>query len=341
MATKWGIASSGLISHDFANAVTTLPTSDHKLLAVAARSLDSAQKFKAKFGMERAYEGYEALAKDADIDVVYVGAINTAHLAIAKMMLEAGKHVLCEKPLSMNVKQTKELINLAREKKLFLMEAIWSRTLPSYQKISQVIADGTIGEVKNVVSTFGFAIDAPRLLKKDMGGGTILDLGIYTIQIAQLAMQAEKPSKIAAIGHLNDEGVDVAISASMMYSRGRTATLVTSSQAKLSNDAVIIGTKGMIKVLEPFWCTTEIEVCRNISRTETKSEKFSWELPQGAKLEYNFPNSNNLAHEAQHVRDCILAGKLESPLLTLDETLVIAEIMEDIRKQAGVLYNED
>ena len=83
-------------------------------MAVAARSLDSAQKFKAKFGMERAYEGYEALAKDADIDVVYVGAINTAHLAIAKMMLEAGKHVLCEKPLSMNVKQTKELINLAR-----------------------------------------------------------------------------------------------------------------------------------------------------------------------------------------------------------------------------------
>jgi len=341
MATKWGIASAGLISHDFVNAVTTLPASEHKLLAVAARSLESAEKFKAKFGMERAYEGYESLAKDADVDVVYVGAINTAHLSIARMMLEAGKHVLCEKPLCMNVKQTKELIKLAREKKLFLMEAIWSRTLPSYQKIRQVIAEGTIGEVKNVVSTFGFALDVPRLLKKDMGGGTILDLGIYTVQIAQLAMQAEKPCKIAAIGHLNEEGVDVGISASMMYSKGRSATIVTSSQAKLTCDAVIIGTEGMIKVLEPFWCTSEIEVCKNISRTDKSSEKFTWQLPQGAKLEYNFPNSNNLAHEAQHVRECILAGKLESPLLPLDETLAIAEIMEDIRTQAGVVYNED
>jgi len=346
MATSWGIASCGMISHDFVNAMTTLPTSDHKVVAVAARSLKSAEEFNKKFGFEtaKAYEGYKSLADDSEVEVVYVGAINPAHLELATMMLNAGKHVLCEKPLGINVKQTKEIIECARKNKKFLMEAVWSRTLPSYKKISQVIKDGTIGEVKNVVATFGFPLArVERLMKKDMGGGTILDLGIYTVQIAQLAMAAEKPSKIAATGHMNEEGVDLGISASMVYSEGRSATIVTSAEAKLPCDAVIVGTKGMIRVPEPFWCTSEIEVVMNISRVqrELKVEKFNWELPQGAKLDYNFPNSNNLAHEAQHVRECILAGKLESPLLSLDESLVIAEIMEDIRKQVGVVYNED
>jgi len=139
MATRWGIVSAGLISHDFTNAIGIHPAEDHQVVAVAARKLTDAEEFAAKHGIKRAYGNYEDLAKDADIDVIYIGAINTVHLPLAKLYLNAGKAVLCEKPLCMNLKETQELVELARSKKLFLMEAVWSRCLPAYKVKNCVI----------------------------------------------------------------------------------------------------------------------------------------------------------------------------------------------------------
>ena len=156
MATRWGIASAGRISHDFTNAIVgVLPGEDHQVIAVAARKLEDAEKFASRHGIDRAYGDYAALASDPDIDVVYVGSINPHHLSLAKMFLEAGKNVLCEKPLCMNLRETAELVEVARRKKLFLMEAIWSRCIPSYQALKEEIAAGTIGDVKQVLCTFG------------------------------------------------------------------------------------------------------------------------------------------------------------------------------------------
>ena len=158
MATRWGIASAGRISHDFTNSIVgVLPSEDHKVVAVAARRLEDAQKFAEKHGIEKAYGDYSGLANDPDIDVVYVGSIHPQHLALAKQFLQAGKHVLCEKPLCMNVRETVELVELARSKKLFLMEAIWSRCIPSYQALRQELAAATIGDVKQVICTLGSA----------------------------------------------------------------------------------------------------------------------------------------------------------------------------------------
>lgn len=163
-------------------------------------------------------------------------------------MLENGKHVLCEKPLTLNAKDTKKLIEVARTNKRFLMEAVWSRFVPSYQFLAEQLQKGTIGDLLHVSATFGAAVaNIERVLKPELGGGTILDLGIYTINLAQFVFRGEKPSKIAAVGHLSDQGVDLMMTASLLYKDGKTAS-VTSCAHRLHNSAYICGTKGTIRV---------------------------------------------------------------------------------------------
>lgn len=347
-ATRWGIVSAGLISHDFTTALGCLPESDHRVVAVAARNLDDAEKFSTLHNIPRSYGSYAELAMDGEVDVVYVGAINTVHLPIAKAMLEAGKNVLCEKPLCMNVKETMELVELARSKGLFLMEAVWSRFIPAYDALRKELAEGTIGEVLQVLVTFGQVIDAPRMHRKDLGGGTVLDLGIYCIQLASLVFGGARPEKVVAGGHLGKGGVDESTSATILYKDGKTATLLTHSRVALPCEALIVGTGGTMKLPFPMWTATQLETTttkkvvgvNNISvETPAVVQKFS--LPTGAKHKFNFKNSENFAHEASHVRECLLAGMTESPLVSLDETLVMAEIMESIRKQVGVVYPMD
>lgn len=147
MSLKWGIAAAGIISNDFVVSLQGLPKGSHEVIAVAARALERAQKFAKEHNIPNAYEGYEKLGKDQNIDVVYVGSLNPQHYEIVKMMLEHGKHVLCEKPFVMNEKQAKKLIEIAKEKKLFLMEAVWSRFFPVYQELRKSIDSGQIGEV--------------------------------------------------------------------------------------------------------------------------------------------------------------------------------------------------
>lgn len=333
MATRWGIASAGRISHDFTNSIVgVLPSEDHKVVAVAARRLEDAQKFAEKHGIDKAYGDYSCLATDPNIDVVYVGSIHPQHLALAKQFLQAGKHVLCEKPLCMNVKETVELVELARSKKVFLMEAIWSRCIPSYEALRQELAAATIGDVKQVLCTFGAVIEVDRLHKKELGGGSILDLGVYTVQLAQLVYGGDQP-RVTASGHLGKEGCDESASISLTYSGGRTATLVTHSRVNLPNEAVIIGTKGTMKLSAPMWTATELVFPDGTKKT--------FPVPEGSKHDFNFLNSANFAHEAEHVRQCISAGRTESNLLSLDETLTIAKIMEEARRQIGVVYPQD
>jgi len=331
-ATRWGIVSTGMICNDFVNAMQTLPESEHKVVAVAARSMESAEKFKAKFCVERAYEGYQSLAKDPEVDVVYIGNIVTGHLEVSKMMLDGGKHVLCEKPLCVNLKQVEELVDYARSKKVFFMEAIWSRCLPSYKAVRECIAAGKIGDVKNVVVTFGQHLENLRLNNREMGGGATLDLGIYCVQLIQMVMGQDKPEKVLASGYQSSGGVDLGSSATLVYSGGRSAIMSCSIDVQLPNEAHIIGTKGSIKVCSPMWTAIQIE---------TPDGKQSWELPKGSKYSYGCLYSENFVYEAQHVRDCIQKGLTESPLISLDETLTIAQILQEIRTAAGTIYNED
>lgn len=164
MALRWGIASAGKICHDFATAVGTLPAADHRIVAVAAREHAKAAAFAELHQIEHAYEGYERLANDTNVEVVYVGMLNPQHYEVVLLMLQHGKHVLCEKPLCMNEKQSTHVIAVAKERKLFLMEAIWSRLFPAYQYVRRQIQSGALGTVREVDVEFGFPIaDVARL----------------------------------------------------------------------------------------------------------------------------------------------------------------------------------
>nr|XP_053649374.1 trans-1,2-dihydrobenzene-1,2-diol dehydrogenase-like isoform X1 [Cherax quadricarinatus] len=250
MATRWGIVSAGLISSDFVNALKLLPPGEHRLVAVAARSLERAKSFATKNGVEKAYGSYEDLAKDPDVEVVYIGTIHPYHLPVGSLMIQAGKHVLCEKPMCMSVKETKQLIKLAKEKKVFLMEAVWSRFFPVYHEMTKRIKAGEIGDVVQVLSSFGKSLEhVDRETKRELGAGTTLDLGIYTVQFATLVMGGEKPEKVLAGGHLSAHGIDESTSTTLVYSGRRLASLASTIRADLPSEAFVIGTKGTIKTL--------------------------------------------------------------------------------------------
>ena len=182
------------------------------------------------------------------LDAVYIGSVNSAHYEVAIMMLDHGKHVLCEKPLCMNEGQAKRLCAYAREKKLFLMEAIWSRFFPSYIALKKRIDDGDLGEIKEVDVEFGFPLThIERVRMKNLGGGTILDLGVYTIQVSLWAFR-DFPVEIKSEGTLNDDGVDIAIKGELKFANGGVAKIKTSAVEALRNSAIIRGTKGSMEV---------------------------------------------------------------------------------------------
>ncbi|XP_015110717.1 trans-1,2-dihydrobenzene-1,2-diol dehydrogenase [Diachasma alloeum] len=331
MATRWGIASAGKIAHDFTTALATLPNSEHQVVAIAARDVTRAEKFAQLHNIPKYYGNYEQLAKDSNVEIVYIGVQNPQHLEVTKLMLENGKHVLCEKPLTLNVKQSTDLINFAKQKELFLMEAIWSRCFPLYQRVKKEIETGTIGDVKQVIVSFGFRMpDVERLSNKAQGGGTILDLGVYTVQFSQFIYDGEHPVSIKASGFLNNDGVDQSMSATLLYSNNRTATIVTHALVGLPNEAHVIGTKGTIKIPQ-FWCPVKIEL---------PSGTIEHPLPE-APHEFNFVNSAGLRFEAMEARECIKAGLKESTKISHAESLRIAEIEDELRRQIGVVYPQD
>ncbi|KAK8400698.1 hypothetical protein O3P69_002475 [Scylla paramamosain] len=332
MATRWGVISAGRISNDFVSAMQVLPKEEHQVAAVAARSLQDAKNFATKYGIEKAYGSYSEVAKDPNVDAVYVGNIQTYHLPVATEMLKAGKAVLCEKPLCMNVRETRELVQTARECGVFLMEGVWSRFFPAYQELSRRLQDGEIGEVVQVTSSIGYNLsNLPRLQDLEIGGGTMLNIGTYPIQIASLAMNGEKPVQVFAAAQLSNKGTDQTTSACLVYSKGRVAMVSTSISVNLPSEAFIVGTKGIIKIPKLFWCPEIIEGPwgRSLHALPKTSYKF------------NCTNSQGLIYEAMEVRRCLKEGLLESPGMSLAESITLAEITEEIRKQVGVVYPQD
>ncbi|XP_071455011.1 trans-1,2-dihydrobenzene-1,2-diol dehydrogenase-like [Hetaerina americana] len=332
MATRWGIASAGKISHDFVTALSTLSPEEHQVVAVAARDLDRCKEFAARHRIPTAYGSYDKLAKDPNVEVVYVGCINPYHKAVSQTMLAAGKHVLCEKPICMNERETRELVNEARERKLFLMEAVWSRCLPAYECLKKELELGVIGDVLQVVVTFGVKLDnVDRVWLKELGGGTTLDIGIYCLQLAMLVFGSKTPCNIKADGHLNANGVDESTSVVITYPRGQTATLVTHARVELPNEALVVGTKGTMKLSSPFWSPTNLS-------TPEKTRDFY--LPS-ASQPFNFMNSAGLRYEAMEVRRCLQQGLLESPKMTLHDSIKLASLMDEVRRQIGVVYPQE
>ncbi|XP_072016274.1 trans-1,2-dihydrobenzene-1,2-diol dehydrogenase-like [Amphiura filiformis] len=294
MALKWGICGSGRICQSFVNALQSSPTEEHKVEAVAARSEENARQFADKNKIGKAYGGYQNLAKDADVDVVYVGIVNSEHLSACELMLNNGKHVLCEKPMGLTKGQVKRITDLAKEKNLFCMEAICGRFSPAYSKIRELISTEKIGEVKVVFANYGLSLmHKERILKNELGGGAILDLGIYPIQFA------------------------------LMVFGGK---LLFPYQQKVFLQKLVLMILAL--VVDVMSRPTQLEVTTD-GDGKTKVLDFPVAKEAPGIME------GFLRYEADAVKECIKAGKLESPLMSVSDSLVIASIMDKARHDVG------
>jgi len=231
----------------------------------------------------------------------------------------------------MNEKEVKELFAFANRQKLFLMEAIKSRFYPSYQYLRDQIDNGMLGEIQEVYITMGSPIaHVERMAKNELGGGTVLDLGVYTIQLCQWIFK-QPPKSIEATGTLNSDGVDIAVKTTLTYLDTAFATIEISAMEALTNKAIIKGSKGEI---------TLYNIASPIILVDIDGQQKTWSFPE-AKHKFNFSNNFGLTYEAEEVRKCIRSGLIESPTMSLSDSLIIAQIEDKIRKQIGVVYKAD
>jgi predicted dehydrogenase len=298
---NWGILAPGQIAQKFASDLKLVPNA--KLRAVGSRDLIRSREFAREFGAEFAFGSYEELAKSPNIDIVYIASPHTFHFEHTMLCLENGKSVLCEKPMAMNSRELEAMIQKAKEKKLFLMEAFWTRFIPSYKKFRELVFNGTIGNVKYIQSDFGFHLPynpSHRLWNKNLGGGSLLDIGIYPVFLALDI--AGFPDEIAAKCAFSKDGIDESCSMIFSYSSGKTiASLSSTIVADTPVEAVVCGEKGLIKLNRMWHIPTTIELTLNNEKSKLIFDE------KGFGYEYEIIEANN----------CLLEGKTESEILPL------------------------
>ncbi len=319
---RWGIIGTGKIAKAFAVDLAVLP--DAELVAIGSRSIESANRFADTFDVPHRYASYQALTNAPDIDVVYIATPHALHKENSLLCLEAGKAVLCEKPLTINATEAESIINYARAKKLFLMEAMWTRYIPLIVKLRELLAKDVIGEVQILVAGLGkvepfnpeYYVFDPHL-----GGGILLDAGVYPVSLASMVFGP--PVKITGIAHLSKTGVDEQAAIILGYDQGQLATLYMSLKTNIPPGMTLMGSKGRIRIHPPIFNPTQL----TLSLTGQDDEII--EMPF---------RGNGLNYEAIEVMHCLRAGKLESDIMPLDETLTTMRTLDQIRAQWGLTY---
>jgi predicted dehydrogenase len=319
---RWGILSTGGIATSFVNDLRLLP--DAEVAAVGSRSTGAAEAFAARHEIPRAYGSWPDLAADPDVDVVYVATPHSGHYAATQECLSAGKAVLCEKPFTLDRATSADLIDQARKRGVFLMEAMWTRCNPAVLRAQELVADGAIGEVTTVIADFGVAGPFPpehRMRAKALGGGALLDLGVYPVTIAHLFLGA--PDHVTAWAHLTDEGVDENTGIVFGYDSGAVAALTCGIVGATPVSATVTGTRGRIEFAPAF-----VPQGLTLHRPDAEPEAMPMPFP-GLGYQY----------EAAEVQRCLRAGEVESPLVPHAITLEIMGLLDDIRAQIGVRYD--
>jgi len=320
---RWGIVGTGGIAHQFAKGLAILP--DAQLTAVSSRTKEAAEKFAAEFNVPNCHIGAESLANDKNVDVVYIATPHPMHKGETIICLEGGKAVLCEKPFAMNGSEVRQMIECAKKNKLFLMEAMWMYFFPAMAKIRQLVGDGDIGEILLVQSNLCFRREREpqgRLLNPQLGGGTLLDIGVYDISFAQM-IYGREPQRISSMAHIGQTGVDEQSSMIFGYEDGAMAALTCSFLVETPCEAAIYGTGGYIKIPHMFFLPDKI-----IVKTGQEQEK-----------EIKFDRlGNGYSYEAVEVMRCLREGETESPIMPLDTSAAIMRTMDRIRQQWNLVY---
>jgi predicted dehydrogenase len=319
---RWGIAATGNIAHSFAEGLAQLP--DAEIAAVGSRSAERAPAFAAEVGAPRSYGSLDGLAADDGVDVVYVASPHSGHAADTLLFLEAGRHVLCEKPMALNRLEVERMVAAARSRGLFLMEAMWSRFLPAWQLAHEVVTGGRIGEPLVVEADFGFRrpVDpGHRLFDRALGGGAALDLGVYPVSFASFLLGP--PDAVVAQGHVGETGVDEQFAAVLHHPGGQLGVVAGAIRAWLGSTARVTGTDGWLRLPALLHQPEHVDIgdeAGGRERVETPIE------------------GQGLRFQAAEVHRCLRAGLTESPVMPLDETCAVAGTLDAIRAAVGVTY---
>lgn len=319
---RLGILGTGNMAHAFAKGLGH--AHNVELRAVASREQASAAKFADEFKVPKAYADYQSLAADPDIELVYIATPHSCHRENSLMCLEAGKAVLCEKPFSINAGEAAEVIAKAREKSLFLMEAMWTRYLPSVVKLRELLAEGAIGNVQLMLGGGAFmpAFDPDAyLFRPDLGGGVLLDAGVYLVSMASMVFGS--PAKVLAVGSKGPTGVDEHDAFVLEHANGAIASMYVSLRARSSPELTLLGDRGKIHLHAPVFAPPKLTL--SIKGQADQVLPFPFE-------------GNGYQFQAIEAAACIRAGRTESAIMPLDETLAILRTMDQIRQQLELTY---
>jgi predicted dehydrogenase len=319
---RWGILATGGIAKKFA---TDLKATGRPIVAVGSRSQEKADRFAADFGIAKAHASYEALAADPNVDAIYVATPHPFHASAARIAIAAGKHVLIEKPFTLNAPEAQEIVDLAAARKVVILEAMWTRFLPHMIRLREVIASGMIGEVRALVATHTQDLpDDPkhRLNDPNLGGGALLDLGIYPVSFAFDLLG--EPVSIQASGRLKETGVDAEVTTIFRHGNGATSLLLCTSDAAGPNTAQISGSDGYIEIDGVWYTPTSFRV---FDSSKTLVEEYRSDVP-GRGMQY----------QAAELERLVASGDLESTIMAPSQSVAIMHALDDIRAQIGVRY---
>jgi predicted dehydrogenase len=322
-AIRWGVLAPGGIARDWAAALHA--TTKSRVTAVGSRSLDRAQAFADQFGAKRAYGSYDALVADEGVDAIYIASPHSEHYEHALLALRAGKPVLVEKAFTRNAIEASAVIETARAQGLLAVEAMWTRFLPHIDVVRRCLEDGLLGEIKAVQADHGQPLypDGPqRLADPALAGGALLDLGIYAVSFAHLALGAF--TAVQATGTLAATGVDAGETIAVTGPQGAIGTLACTMLAKTACSASVSGTAARLELDGWFYQPNAVRLIGADDREMDRYEPLSRE--------------HGLAYESAEFARLLVAGKTESDLLPLSETLRIMQVLDDVRAQLKVSF---
>jgi predicted dehydrogenase len=316
---KWGIIGLGNIAHQFAKDLALI--SDAQLFAVGSRNIKNAKEFVSKNQAQIAYGSYEELMQDKEVEIIYIATPHDSHAELSIKCLEHGKHVLCEKPIALNLDQASKMVATSKKTNRFLMEAFWTRFNPSFQEVLKKVRNEVLGEITYINADFAFLVDIPKNRLSDIknGGGTLLDIGVYPLFLSYVLLGI--PTKILATANFMETGADKQTSMILQYKNAH-AVLHSSFVASSNMVATISGTKGKINI-HPVWHETQ---------------GYSM-IKNNHKVDYSFPTKGKgFTYEIEECHTCIRQGKIESSQWSHQNSLDLIGIVDEIRKQIGLKF---
>jgi predicted dehydrogenase len=325
---RWGILGCGRIAKKFAADLKYVEEAE--LIAVGSRHQQTADEFADEFAVRKRHGSYEELAADEEVDVIYVASPHGLHHEHTLLCLQHKKAVLCEKAFAINLQQAQEMITLAKQQEVFLMEALWTKFMPHYGLVQQMLHEKRLGNIRSVLVNFGFVPIAPvpqRLFDPALGGGALLDIGIYNVFIALSVLG--KPDIIEATMTPASTGVDEQCAVLFKYNSGAMAQLFFTFSSNLATEADISGDKGRIRLTSRFY------------EPSTIVEFYSGKVDSKQIMEVHKEPGFGYQYEARHVCECLRQGITESPVMSHSDTLLLMETLDCIRAVAGIRYDVD